>query len=188
MIYPIYLYGSAVLRQKAAPVDLRTVDPAELRQFVDDLYETMKKADGCGLAAPQVGRSIRVLVVCGEDLADHYPYLKGFRRAMVNPEITWSSEGTNVLSEGCLSVPDVDADVERPLSIKVRYYDADLKQCEEQFDEFAARMVLHEIDHLEGIIFTDHASPIRRKMISGKLNGISKGCVRTSYKVKTDRR
>ncbi|MCI2122390.1 MAG: peptide deformylase [Bacteroidales bacterium] len=187
MILPIYLYGSQVLREKAKPVDL-TDKPEEIRQFIKDLYETMHHADGCGLAAPQVGRSIRVLVVDGNDMSDQFPELKGFHRAMVNPEVVRESETMVQYSEGCLSIPDIDAAITRPDSITVRYYDEELRQHEETFDVFACRMVEHELDHLEGIMFTDKATPIRKKILANKLRGISNGHVRCSYKVRTDKK
>ncbi len=186
MILPIYLYGSQVLREKAQEVDLKNEDKQEIKNFFDDLFETMKHADGCGIAAPQVGRSIRMLVVDGDDFTEKYPELKGFRRYMINPVFTFRSDETIEYCEGCLSVPNVDADILRPKVITVRYINENFEEKEETFDNFAARMIQHEMDHLDGIIFTDHAAPIRRKMISGKLNGISRGCVRTSYRVKTD--
>ena len=187
MILPIFLYGSAVLREVAAPVDLQNDDLNAVKTLLDNMDETMKKADGCGIAAPQVGVSKRVLIVDGSDLTEKYPELKDFYRRMVNPEIIEESEETSEYNEGCLSIPDVDADVVRPKVITVRYYDENFEQKEETFDDFAARMVQHEIDHLDGIVFTDHASPIRKKLISGKLRGISKGCVNTRYKAKVER-
>ncbi|MDD2594857.1 MAG: peptide deformylase [Bacteroidales bacterium] len=186
MILPIYLYGSQVLRDVAVEVDVEKEEG--LRQFIDDMYETMRHADGCGIAAPQVGRSIRVLIVDGDDFADKYPYLKGFHRIMINPVFTFKSEETIEYTEGCLSIPNVDAEIVRPKVIRVHYLDENYKEVEEEFDLFAARMVQHEMDHLDGVVFTDHAAPIRKKMIAGKLNGISRGCVRTSYRVKTDKK
>lgn len=185
MILPIYVYGSQVLRAKAAEVN-----PAEeenLKGFVEDLIETMHHADGCGLAAPQVGVSKRIAVVDGNELRDRYPELEGFHREMINPVIVEASEETSSYEEGCLSIPGVDAEIVRPKKIKVRYLDADLKETEEEFDNFASRMVQHELDHLDGVVFTDRATPIRKKMIAGKLMSITKGKVRTSYRVKSDR-
>ena len=187
MILPIFLYGSAILREVATPVDLKKDDLNAVRELLVNMDETMKKADGCGIAAPQVGVSKRLLIVDGSDLTEKYPELKDFYRKMVNPEIIEESEETSEYNEGCLSIHDVDADVVRPKVIKVRYYDENFELKEETFDNFAARMVQHEIDHLDGIVFTDHASPIRKKLISGKLRGISKGCVNTRYKAKVER-
>ena len=187
MILPIYVYGSEVLREVAADVDVEKTDRAELRKYIDDMFETMKHADGVGLAAPQVGDSRRILVVDGNDIADVYPYLKGFRRAMINPEVLEESEETADYSEGCLSVPDIHCNVVRPKKIKVRYYDADLNVVEEELDEFACRMVQHEMDHLDGHLFVDRVAPIRRKMIAAKLHNIAKGKARTAYKTKLER-
>ena len=186
MILPIFLYGSKVLREVASPVDLSKEDNAALTELLDNMNDTMKKADGCGIAAPQVGVSKRLIIVDGSDLTEKYPELKDFYRKMINPEIVSESEETSEYNEGCLSIPDVDADIIRPKVITVRYYDENFELKEETFDDFAARMVQHEIDHLDGIVFTDHATPIRKKLISGKLRGISKGCVNTRYKAKVE--
>ena len=182
MIHPIYLYGSQVLRDKSEEVDIAGKE--ELRALLDDLVETMHNADGCGLAAPQIGLPKRVVVVDGRELADRYPYLKDFHREMINPVVTFESDETAEYNEGCLSIPNVDADVVRPKTIRVHYFNYDLEEVEEEFDLFAARMVQHELDHLDGILFTDHASQIRRKMISGKLANISKGKVHPRYNSK----
>ncbi len=186
MIYPIYLYGSQVLRAVAEEVDIK--DKEALSKLLEDMKETMHHADGCGLAAPQIGISKRILVVDGNDLADRFPTLKGFHREMINPVFTFESEETSEFSEGCLSIPNVDADIVRPAKIKVRYINADFQEVEEEFDDFAARMIQHEMDHLNGIVFTDRATPIRRKLLSGKLLNISKGKTNTSYRGKTDKK
>jgi peptide deformylase len=186
MILPIYLYGSQVLRTPAQEDDLS--DREGLRKFIDDMVETMHHADGCGLAAPQVGVSKRILVVDGNDLTDRYPELKGFHREMINPRFTFESETTCSYEEGCLSIPNVDAEISRPEKIRVRYVNLNFEEVEEDFEGFAARMIQHEMDHLDGVLFTDHASPIRRKMLTGKLMNISRGNVRTRYRVKTDKK
>lgn len=182
MILPIYLYGSDVLRKENADADIN--DRETVGKLVSDMWETLKAADGCGLAAPQVGVNLRVLIVDGTDLTDTYSYLKDFRRTMINPEVIEESEETCEFSEGCLSIPGIYAEVRRPAKIKVRYYDGDMNLVEEEFDRFACRMVQHELGHLEGSLFTDEVSPIRRKMIARKLQGISKGAVSTRYKTK----
>lgn len=184
MILPIYLYGSPVLREVAEKVDIEKEGKEALSKMLADMRETMKQADGCGLAAPQVGISKRVLVVDGVDLVDRFPELKGFARQMINPEIVEESEETSEYNEGCLSIPDVDADIVRPKTITVEYINENFELVKETFTDFAARMIQHEMDHLDGIVFTDHASQIRKKMISGKLHNIAKGSVRTHYKVK----
>ena len=187
MILPIYLYGSKVLREHAAEVDLSKADKEKVQAFFNDMHETMKGADGCGLAAPQVGVSERMLIVDGNELVENYPELKGFVRKMINPEVIEESEETSSYSEGCLSIPNVDADITRPKTIKVRYYDENLEQKEEVFDDFAARMVQHEMDHLNGVMFTDKAAPIRKKILAKRLNNISKGLSRTAYRSKLEK-
>ena len=181
MILPIYVYGSDVLREKAREVDVNAEEG--LQKFIEDMYMTMKEADGVGIAAPQVGRSLRILIVDGEDLADDLPYLKGFKRVMINPVLLEESEETIEFSEGCLSIPDLHAEVVRPKRIKVKYLNEKYEEITEEFDEFACRMVQHEMDHLDGVLFTDRVSQIRKKMIRGKLNSISNGKVRTHYKI-----
>ena len=182
MIRPIYLYGAEVLRKKAAEVNL--ADKEAIASLVQDLKDTLVTADGCGLAAPQIGVSQRVVIVDGDVVADTYDYLKDFRRTLINPEILEESEEQTTYSEGCLSIPGVYCDIVRPKTIKVRYYNEDLEQVSEVFDNFAARMVQHELSHLDGDLFTDHAAPVRKKMISSKLLNISKGKVHPHYNSK----
>jgi peptide deformylase len=159
-------------------------DKEGLAKLIADMKETLKVADGCGLAAPQVGVNLRVVIVDGTDLSDTYDYLKDFRRTMINPVVLEESEETCEFSEGCLSVPGIYAEVTRPSKIKVEYYNEDLEKVVEEFDRFACRMVQHELSHLEGNLFVDNVSPIRRKMILRKLQAISKGTVQTRYKSK----
>ena len=179
MIKPIYLYGAEVLRKKAEPADLR--DKEGLSALIQDLTDTLQRADGCGLAAPQIGVSTRVVIVDGDVVSDVYDYLKGFRRTLINPEILEESEEQVTYSEGCLSIPGIYCDVVRPKKMKVRYYNEDLQEVTEEFDNFACRMIQHELSHLDGDLFTDHAAPIRKKIISSKLQGIVKGKVHPHY-------
>ena len=182
MILPIYLYGSEVLRNENKDADLN--DKEGLAKLISDMRETLKVADGCGLAAPQVGVNLRVVIVDGRELTDTYDYLKDFERVMINPVVLEESEDTCEFSEGCLSVPGIYAEVRRPSKIKVEYYDEKLEKVVEEFDRFACRMVQHELSHLEGNLFVDNVSPIRRKMLMRKLQAISKGSVQTRYKSK----
>ncbi len=182
MIRPIYLYGAEVLRKKAEPADLN--DKEALATLVQDLKDTLVRADGCGLAAPQIGESVRVVIVDGDVVSDTYDYLKGFRRTLINPEILEESDEKVTYSEGCLSIPGIYCDVVRPKKMTVRYYNEDLEQVTESFDNFACRMIQHELSHLDGDLFTDHAAPIRKKMISSKLQSISKGKVHPHYNSK----
>ena len=182
MILPIYLYGSEKLRNENAEADLQ--DKEGLTKLIADMKETLKVADGCGLAAPQVGVNLKVVIVDGSDLTDTYDYLKDFRRVMINPVVLEESEETCDFSEGCLSVPGIYAEVTRPSKIKVEYYNENLEKVVEEFDRFACRMVQHELSHLDGNLFVDNVSPIRRKMMARKLLAISKGSVQTRYKSK----
>lgn len=182
MILPIYLYGSDVLRVENVDADLSRAD--EISGLISDMKETLKSADGCGLAAPQVGVNKRILIVDGRDLVESYPELKDFTRTMINPVVLEESETQCDYSEGCLSIPGIYAEVRRPESIRVEYYDESLQKVVEQFDGFACRMIQHELDHLDGNLFVDKVSPIRRKMISRKLQNISKGAVSARYKTK----
>ena len=182
MIRPIYLYGAEVLRKKAAPANLEERD--KLAALIQDLKDTLVTADGCGLAAPQIGVSLRVVIVDGDVVSDTYEYLKDFRRTLINPEILEESQEQVTYSEGCLSIPGIYCDIERPKIIKVRYYNEDLVQITEEFDNFASRMIQHELSHLDGDLFTDHAAPIRKKMLSSKLQNISKGKVHPHYNSK----
>ena len=182
MIRPIYLYGAEVLRKKAAPVDLK--DKEAIAVLIQDLKDTLVKADGCGLAAPQIGVSLRAVIVDGDVVSDTYDYLKGFRRTLINPEVLEESEESVTYQEGCLSIPGIYCDVVRPKRIKVRYYNENLEQVTEEFDNFAARMIQHELSHLDGDLFTDHAAPIRKKMLSSKLQSIVKGKVHPHYNSK----
>lgn len=182
MIQPIYLYGSEVLREHALEADLSSGE--ELKALINDLWETLEKSEGCGLAAPQIGVSLRVCVVDGDVMKDVYPELEGFKRTFINPVVLEESAEQCEYNEGCLSVPGVYADVRRPSSIKVEYYDGDFEKKVESFDKFACRMIEHEFSHLDGVIFTDLVAPIRRKIIAKKLLNISRGKVGTHYKSK----
>ena len=184
MKLPIYLYGSAVLRERAEEADLDRKE--EIAALVENMKETLKSADGCGLAAPQVGVSKRILIVDGTVVADVYDYLKDFRRTMINPVVLEESRETCDYSEGCLSVPGIYAEVRRPERIRVEYLNGDFEKVTEEFDKFACRMIQHELDHLDGKMFVDRVAPIRRKMISKKLMNISHGKISAHYKTRLD--
>jgi peptide deformylase len=182
MILPIYLYGSEKLRNENVDADLQNKEG--LTKLIADMDETLKAADGCGLAAPQVGVNLNVVIVDGRDLSETYEYLHDFYRVMINPVILEESEEVCEYSEGCLSVPGIYAEVTRPSKIKVEYYNEKFEKVVEEFDRFACRMVQHELSHLEGNLFVDNVSAIRRKMIARKLQAIAKGTVQTRYKSK----
>lgn len=186
MILPILLYGSDVLRDVAQEADLN--DKEAIKELISNMWETLKDAEGVGLAAPQVGRPLRIVVVDGTPMSDDLPRLKGFKRTMINPVVVRESEEMVSYDEGCLSIPDVRAMVLRPEKITVSYLDENFEKREEDLDDFACRIVQHELDHLEGVLFVDKVAPIRKKMISNKLYNISKGKVRSYYKTKIEKR
>jgi peptide deformylase len=181
MILPIYLYGQPVLRRPTEDIEEGELD---VKQLVADMYETLQAAEGCGLAAPQIGLSKRLFVVDGTELAEDYPECADFKQAFINPELLEESEDTSVYSEGCLSLPGISENVVRPKTITIRYLDEDFKEHEETFTDFKARIVLHEYDHLEAHVFTDRISPIRRQFCKGKLTNIAKGKTGAKYKYK----
>ena len=182
MVYPIVVYGSPILRKKAKEIDK---DYPGLKQFVEDMFETMYKSDGVGLAAPQVGLSVRLFVIDTTELADeNTPDLVGFKKAFINPEIILEEGEKWPYNEGCLSLPKIREDVERKPRIRIQYYDADFNFFDEEYDGVKARVIQHEYDHLEGILFIDRISPLKKKLLNGKLMAISKLKVETEYKIK----
>ncbi len=181
MILPVYLYGQPVLRQEAEEVPQ---DYPDLKQLVKDMFETMYNADGVGLAGPQVGLSLQLLVIDADVLKDDYPECKDLKRTMINPVFLAKSEETVSLEEGCLSLPGIHERVARSVRIKVQYRDEDWQVHEEELSGFAARVVQHECEHLTGRVFIDNISAIRRQLNKGKLNSIIKGTARCSYRTK----
>jgi len=181
MILPIYTYGQPVLREESISVDNNYPD---LKQLVDDMFETMHKADGIGLAAPQIGRPIRLFVIDADAISKDYPECKGFKRVMINPVIVATKDEKITLEEGCLSFPGIHEKVARFAGIKVNYTDENLDPHEETLEGFTARVVQHECEHLEGQVFIDSISPIRRQLNKGKLNNIIKGTSKCAYRIK----
>lgn len=181
MILPIYLYGMSVLRKEA---ELVPTDYPNLTKLVEDMFQTMERANGVGLAAPQVGLALRMFVVDGNGLAEDFPECDGYKRCMINPEVIEEADTFNTKDEGCLSIPGVYESVKRPDWIVVRYLDEKLELHEERVEGFAARMILHEYDHLDGKMFIDHVNPLRKQLLKGKLGNILKGKVNCDYKAK----
>lgn len=184
MKLPIYVYGEPVLRQVAEDI---TPDYSGLKQLVEDMYETLENADGVGLAAPQVGLAIRVVVIDLRALADEYPEYKDFRKTYINAHIVETSPETVSIDEGCLSIPGVSEKVVRPKRVRVRYVDEEFAPHDEWADGFLARVMQHEFAHLEGQLFTDIISPLRKQIISRKMKSIAHGKYRCSYKTKFNR-
>ena len=181
MILPIYIYGQPVLRKVAEDIP---TDYPELKQFIADMYETLDQSEGIGLAAPQVGKSIRLFVVDGTELKDDYPECADFKQVFINPTILELSDETVTYSEGCLSLPGISENVVRPKTITIRYQDEDFNWHTDTYTDFKARIVQHEYDHLEAHVFTDRISPIRKQFVRSKLNNIAKGKTVSRYKYK----
>jgi len=186
-VLPIYLFGTEMLRKKASPIEDLDVETIKL---VQDMFETMHKANGIGLAATQVGSMKRVIVVDlsdvdsdGDESDGSNPSLPEQRRyVLINPKVI-GEEGSWKLDEGCLSIPDVRGEVERAERIRIQYLDGNFKPAELETDGLLARVILHEIDHLDGVLFIDRMVASRRSPLKGSLRAIKKGEVETSYPV-----
>lgn len=183
MILPIYTYGQPVLRKVAQDV---AVDDVTLKTFIANMFETLDASDGVGLAAPQVGKSVRVVVIDLDVLKDDLPEYAGFRHAYVNAHIVEYDENSKkeTMDEGCLSIPGLHEGVTRPTRIHVTYLDENLTPHDEWVDGYLARVMQHEFDHLEGVMYIDRLSAFRKQMINSKLRAIAQGKFRCPYKVK----
>lgn len=185
MILPVYTYGQPVLRQVAQDIP---TDYPNLKELIENMFETMTHADGVGLAAPQIGLSVRVVTIDLDVMSDDLPEFKGFRKAFINAHIAERSGEEVTMEEGCLSLPGIHESVKRFDKIRVNYLDADLNEHDEWVEGYLARVMQHEFDHLDGKLFIDHLSPLRKQLIKGKLGNLLKGNARCSYKVKTLKR
>ncbi len=178
MFLPIYLYGHSVLREEC--VDIAPSYP-NLSELITNMYETMYESDGIGLAAPQIGKAIRLFVIDGSPMAEMYPECKDLKETFINARIT-AFNGSDVDEiEGCLSIPGINEAVTRPNSITIRYVDEQFNPQEKTFEGFAARIIQHEYDHIDGVLFTDKVSPFRKKMIKRKLAKIEDGVTVARY-------
>jgi peptide deformylase len=178
MIYPIVMYGDPVLRQRAKDIPTGT----DVKQLVADMFETMYGASGIGLAAPQVGKGIRLFVVDGTSMEDE-PDMENFKKVFINPTILTEVGTPWEFEEGCLSIPNIREKISRKETITVRYYDEDWKLHEEEYDGMKARIIQHEYDHIEGKLFVDYLTPLKKRLLKGKLADISKGKVDTEYRI-----
>ncbi len=182
MILPIYTYGQSVLRKECEDI---APDYPGLKALIADMFETMYKSDGVGLAAPQIGRAIRLAVISLDVLKDEFPEYADFHRAYINPHIVEVDEtDTASMEEGCLSLPGIHEPVRRPKRIRVKYRDEDWNEHDEWVEGYLARVMQHEFDHLDGKVFTDRLSPLRKQMVKSKLGALLKGKVRCAYRVK----
>ncbi len=182
MILPVYVYGHPVLRKMSDEID---EDYEELEKLIEDMWQTMHRSEGIGLAAPQIGKNVRLIVIDATPMAEDFPELEGFKRVLINPIITEFGDEECTESEGCLSLPGIREEVKRPSKIKIEYENENFEVIEEELDGFAARVVQHEYDHIEGKLFIDHLSPLKKRLLKGKLASISKGKVDISYRIKT---
>lgn len=183
MIYPIVLFGDPVLRKKAQEIPLNQ----DISTLIADMFETMKSASGVGLAAPQIGQAVRLFVIDSSPMEDEegdVPLIEAF----INP-IILSEEGESwAFEEGCLSIPGIREDVVRHTKVTVSYFDKNWIQHTKTFDGLKARIIQHEYDHIEGILFTDHLTPFKKRLLKGKMANISKGKVDAEYRVKVPKR
>lgn len=181
MKLPIVAYGDPVLKKVADNIDQ---DYKELKPLIDNMFETMYAASGVGLAAPQVGLPIRLFVVDASPFAEDEEGLKGFKKVFINPVIEEETGEKWDFNEGCLSIPDIRENVSRHKDLRISYYDENFEPKNEAFTGLAARVIQHEYDHIQGKLFTDRINPLRKTMLRGKLDAISKGAVKVDYKMK----
>lgn len=188
MILPITAYGDPVLRKKAKEI---SADYPDLKELISNMWETMYGAYGVGLAAPQVGLPIRIFLVDtspfaeDEDLSDEErKELTGLKKVFINAKITEETGDEWAFNEGCLSIPDIREDVFRKPDITIEYFDEDFNRHTERFTGLAARVIQHEYDHIEGILFTDKLSSLKKRLIKGKLSNISKGKINVDYRMR----
>ena len=179
MIYPIVAYGDNVLRKEAQDFHRNS---QELTKLVENLFETMQKANGVGLAAPQIGISARIFVIDSGPMGDEN--FKGVKKAFINPEILDEYGNEWSFEEGCLSIPDVFAEVLRPEKLTICYFDEQWNQHEEEYDGLTARIIQHEYDHLDGVLFTDYIKGLKKQMLRAKLVKISKGSIKVDYRMR----
>ena len=189
MILPILAYGDPILKKECEEID--EIYP-DLQKLIVDMFETMYKAKGVGLAAPQIGKSIRLFIVDGSPFADKEegeeddPLAKGiegFKKVFINPIIEEEEGKEWSFQEGCLSIPKIRENVTRKPNVVVSYYDENWKLHEEKYSGYAARIIQHEYDHIDGILFTDYLTPLKRKLLQKKLNNITDGLIEIDYKM-----
>ncbi len=190
MILPIVAYGDPVLKKDAEEIDK---DYPELKQLIDDMFETMYEASGVGLAAPQIGRSIRLFVVDGSPFAERdedeeedpkAAGMEGFKKVFINPIIEEEEGKEWGFAEGCLSIPKIREEVLRKERVRLSYYDENWTFHDEWFDGYKARIIQHEYDHIEGVLFTDHLSVLKKRLLTKRLANISQGIVNVDYKMR----
>ena len=186
MILPIYIYGQPVLRKVAEDI---TPDYPELKTLITNMWETLADSEGIGLAAPQVGLDIRLVVIDLDPLSEDLPEYKDFRQVYINAHIVeYDETNTDASEEGCLSLPAIHEKVVRPTRIRVQWMDENFQAHDEWIDGYLARVMQHEFDHLDGKMFIDRSSPLRKQLIKSKLKALTQGRYRCGYKTKPVRR
>lgn len=181
MKLPVYLYGHPVLRKVSTEI---TPDYPGLKQLVSDMYETMYASEGVGLAAPQIGRNDRIVVIDADPVAEAFPECAGRKLTLINPRVEVLDGEKVTRGEGCLSLPGLSEDVDRVEHIRLTWLDEDFVEHTEEISGFLARIVQHECDHLKGMVYMDHVSPTRRLLLRSKLRNIVEGKTRCDYKTK----
>lgn len=188
MIFPIVAYGDPVLKKKAKDIP---EDFPKLQELIDNMFETMYNANGVGLAAPQIGKSLRLFIVDASPFAEdenipeeEKEILKDAKEVFINPEIIDEQGNEWDFNEGCLSIPEVREDVFRKPDIEIKYYDKDFKLHHKKLSGLYARVIQHEYDHIEGVLFTDKLSSLKKRLIKGKLKNISKGKIDVDYRMR----
>lgn len=180
MILPVYVYGHPVLRQETEDIEK---DYPGLDKLIKDMWETMYHTDGVGLAAPQIGKSISLIVIDGSPLANNFPECKDSKMVLINPELEVIEDKPAVTrEEGCLSLPGMSENVKRFEHVRLNWLDENFQEHEQEFTGFLSRIIQHEFDHLLGTVYTDRISPIRKQMVRNKLNNMTRGKVSCSYR------
>ncbi len=183
MILPIYIYGQPVLRKVSGDID--PANYPDLNELIENMFETMYHADGVGIAAPQVGLTDRIFVVDMAPIAsEEHPEFKDFKKVFINAHITERSGEEVLVEEGCLSIPGIHEKVSRENKIRISYLDENLQPRDDTYEGYMARVIQHEYDHLDGILFVDKISPLRKRMVKSKLSNMEKGKVACDYKIK----
>lgn len=181
MVLPIVAYGHSTLKKMSVDIDK---DYPDLDRLIEDMFETMYVTNGVGLAAPQINRNIRLFIIDADPFKEDYPEAEGVKKVIINAHILEEEGEEWSFEEGCLSVPDIHEAVERQPKVLMEYYDENWEKHKEWFEGVIARIIQHEYDHIDGILFTDHLNPLKKKLLKRKLNDISKGSIDVAYKMK----
>jgi len=181
MILPVYAYGQPVLKKEAEEIDKNY---PELQELIANMWETMYNAKGIGLAAPQIGRSIRLFLIDSTQSDDEAKAAYGVKKVFINAEIIEEDGEEWPFEEGCLSIPDIHGDVWRPERVRIQYYDENFKFYDEVYEGINARVIQHEYDHIEGILFTELLKPLKRRLMQKRLNNIRKGKIKSNYRMR----